>query len=262
MHFLTRLLSLFLTRSLSYSHSLTPLTQSSLTTDHTCCLGASSTLDPQAMSLSEFHTESQLAALLTLQMFSVFHSNAAPSLDLQKGSPTRSWSLSQSVCAFSRRFLMAPLAVYLSLSRARSLSLSLSLSRSLHQSRILSATSLFSQRVIFLVSLLVPRPNAYVMLAFWEDKMFIVSPQHIQRLATRKSLERAGFSSRFMFVDTVEKMQGQEADVVIVLYSMWNESHVSLNDFVFHLNRLNVAVTRARKKCIFIGWLLAVHSSW
>lgn len=57
-----------------------------------------------------------------------------------------------------------------------------------------------------------------------------------------------------LFVDTVDSMQGQERDYII--YSMSNshplESMRRL-DFFYSPNRLNVAITRAIKKCIVIA---------
>jgi DNA replication ATP-dependent helicase Dna2 len=57
-----------------------------------------------------------------------------------------------------------------------------------------------------------------------------------------------------LFVDTVDSIQGQERDYII--YSMANshplESKRRLN-FFYSPNRLNVAITRAIKKCIVLG---------
>jgi DNA replication ATP-dependent helicase Dna2 len=47
-----------------------------------------------------------------------------------------------------------------------------------------------------------------------------------------------------MFVGTVEKMQGQEADTVLVCYSMWNEEATANSRFIYSLNRFNVGITR------------------
>jgi AAA domain len=87
---------------------------------------------------------------------------------------------------------------------------------------------------------------------FWQRHLFIVTPRHVQRLAVRAALCRVGFDERLLNVDTVEKMQGQEADVVIVAYSMWTDEQLSHSDFVYHRNRINVAVTRAKSKCIVV----------
>ena len=53
------------------------------------------------------------------------------------------------------------------------------------------------------------------------------------------------------FVDTVDKMQGQEADAVIVSYGVSDpEFAMQEAEFIYGLNRLNVAITRARSKCV------------
>jgi DNA replication ATP-dependent helicase Dna2 len=76
---------------------------------------------------------------------------------------------------------------------------------------------------------------------FWQKRLFIVTPRHVQRLAVRKTLIRAGFEADTLFVDTVEKMQGQEADVVIVCYGMWTKELLEGgHDFVYSRNRINV----------------------
>ena len=52
-------------------------------------------------------------------------------------------------------------------------------------------------------------------------------------------------------VDTVDKMQGREADAVIVSYGVSDPEFAAEEaEFIYGLNRLNVAVTRARAKCI------------
>ena len=53
------------------------------------------------------------------------------------------------------------------------------------------------------------------------------------------------------FVDTVDKMQGQEADAVLVSYGVADpEFALREAEFIYGLNRLNVAITRARCKTI------------
>ncbi|MCR9226160.1 MAG: DEAD/DEAH box helicase family protein [Flavobacteriaceae bacterium] len=57
-----------------------------------------------------------------------------------------------------------------------------------------------------------------------------------------------------LFIDTVDRMQGQERDYVI--YSMSNSHPLESKrrlDFFYSPNRLNVAITRAIKKCIVIA---------
>src|SRR5205807_4855962 len=53
------------------------------------------------------------------------------------------------------------------------------------------------------------------------------------------------------FVDTVDKTQGQEADAVVVSYGVADpEFALREAQFIYGLNRLNVALTRARCKSI------------
>ncbi|MBE0669050.1 MAG: AAA family ATPase [Anaerolineales bacterium] len=86
---------------------------------------------------------------------------------------------------------------------------------------------------------------------FWRESLFIVSPHHVQirsihqRLATLRDWESVPF------VDTVDKMQGQQAETVIVSYGVSDiETAMSEAEFIYSLNRINVSTTRARAKCI------------
>jgi hypothetical protein len=86
---------------------------------------------------------------------------------------------------------------------------------------------------------------------FWADGLFIVSPHHAQIRAIRRALnERRQWSAR-PFVDTVDKMQGQECDAVIVSYGVADvEYAMTEQEFIYSLNRLNVSTTRGRAKTI------------
>jgi DNA replication ATP-dependent helicase Dna2 len=59
---------------------------------------------------------------------------------------------------------------------------------------------------------------------------------------------------RCIITDTVERMQGQERDLIILSLTTSNPSFAAaIADFFFQPERLNVAVTRPRKKLIIIG---------
>jgi DNA replication ATP-dependent helicase Dna2 len=87
--------------------------------------------------------------------------------------------------------------------------------------------------------------------AFWRQGLFIVSPHHAQIHAIQRALKaRRDWKSK-PFVDTVDKMQGQECDSVIVSYGVSDvEYAMTEQEFIYSLNRLNVAITRARAKTI------------
>ncbi len=51
-------------------------------------------------------------------------------------------------------------------------------------------------------------------------------------------------------VDTVDRFQGSECDVVILSFATWNEE---VHDLLRDERRLNVALTRARHKLILVG---------
>jgi DNA replication ATP-dependent helicase Dna2 len=85
----------------------------------------------------------------------------------------------------------------------------------------------------------------------------VVTPYRAQGRAIRSRL-RALLPSRqalhALVVDTVERMQGQEREVVIVSLATAQASFASqLADFFFQPQRLNVAITRPRSKLIILA---------
>jgi uncharacterized protein len=77
----------------------------------------------------------------------------------------------------------------------------------------------------------------------------IVSPYNAQVAALRAALPQAAEQ-----IGTVDRFQGQEAPVVI--YSLTTSSTEEAPrglDFLFSLNRLNVATSRARCTCILLA---------
>jgi len=85
---------------------------------------------------------------------------------------------------------------------------------------------------------------------FWKEGLFVVSPHHVQIKAIKIALKERGLREPY-FVDTVDKMQGQECDAVIVSYGVADpELAMREGEFIYSLNRLNVSITRARTKSI------------
>lgn len=87
----------------------------------------------------------------------------------------------------------------------------------------------------------------------------IMTPYRAQVREIKKVLNNllGGIDSeqtKSLFIDTVDRMQGQEREYII--YSMSNSHPLESKrrlDFFYSPNRLNVAITRAIKKCIVIS---------
>ena len=88
-------------------------------------------------------------------------------------------------------------------------------------------------------------------LDFWKDHLFIISPHHNQIGAIRRRLANNRNWNARPFVDTVDKMQGQEAEAVLISYGVSDPEYAAMEaEFIYGRNRLNVAITRARCKSI------------
>eukprot|EP01133_Synstelium_polycarpum_P006759 gene6759-7856_t len=100
-----------------------------------------------------------------------------------------------------------------------------------------------------------PDTNEY---SFWADKRLgIVTPLNAQRIDMQQMVvyeqTMRGCRDQYMpSIGTAEKMQGQEYDTVIVCYNGWSRGQTEGSDFIFNLNRLNVAFSRAKTRLILI----------
>jgi DNA replication ATP-dependent helicase Dna2 len=85
----------------------------------------------------------------------------------------------------------------------------------------------------------------------------IVTPFRAQSREIRTLLRRAVLeptARQQLVVDTVERMQGQERDVIIVSLTTSNPVFAAgIADFLFQPERLNVAITRPRVKLLIVG---------
>jgi DNA replication ATP-dependent helicase Dna2 len=92
---------------------------------------------------------------------------------------------------------------------------------------------------------------------FPAGEVAVVVPYRAQAREIRNLLRRAipdAALSRQIVVDTVERMQGQERDLEILSLTTSNPAFAAnLAEFFFQPERLNVAVTRPRKKLIIVG---------
>ncbi|CAB4389659.1 unnamed protein product [Rhizophagus irregularis] len=87
-----------------------------------------------------------------------------------------------------------------------------------------------------------------------KQSLFIVTPHHRQRHAIQSRLVKyLNDQDINLQINTVEKMQGQEADLVISCFGFLDLNEISReSEFLFDRNRWNVAISRARCKVIVI----------
>lgn len=82
----------------------------------------------------------------------------------------------------------------------------------------------------------------------WEKLIFLICPHHSQIAAVSHALNEPAAHPL-----TVERAQGLERDIVIADYALFNTDVIRGElEFLFNANRMNVCLSRARKKCIFI----------
>ncbi|WP_321493037.1 DEAD/DEAH box helicase [uncultured Desulfobacter sp.] len=92
------------------------------------------------------------------------------------------------------------------------------------------------------------------------DQMAIITPHRAQNNAILQRLGNilashhppARDNTYLPLVDTVERIQGAERDVILFGLTASDQDHMS-SEFLNNPNRLNVAMTRARKKLVIIG---------
>ncbi len=89
------------------------------------------------------------------------------------------------------------------------------------------------------------------------EEIGVVVPYRAQGRLIRSLLHRNMGDSEVankLVVDTVERMQGQEREVIIVSFATASAKFAAqMADFLFQPQRLNVAVTRPRTKLILVG---------
>lgn len=85
--------------------------------------------------------------------------------------------------------------------------------------------------------------------SFWTDAAAIVSPHRAQNAAIRSALGDVDRDNAF--VETVDRIQGKERDAILLSYCVADpEFALAEGEFIFSPERLNVAITRARKKLV------------
>jgi len=89
------------------------------------------------------------------------------------------------------------------------------------------------------------------------SKVFVAVPHHIQRQAVLNQMNLPDLMQQYPYielkVDTIEKMQGQEADLVVVCFAFFDESMlVGELEYMYSVHRWVVALSRARCKTVLM----------
>jgi hypothetical protein len=92
---------------------------------------------------------------------------------------------------------------------------------------------------------------------FWKRSVGIVTPHRAQMAKIVSRLQNAfphhDSSLIWSAVDTVERFQGQQRDIIIASFGLGDPDLIRAEDeFLYQLNRFNVMVSRARAKLIVL----------
>ena len=111
------------------------------------------------------------------------------------------------------------------------------------------------KEALFITELVSTYVNKYNLKPF---DIAVLSPFRAQvsniRRHLRKSESLNSEQWQAVAVDTVDKMQGQEREVIILSLTAGNPDYISeMADFILNPNKLNVAFSRAKSKLIIVG---------
>ncbi len=84
------------------------------------------------------------------------------------------------------------------------------------------------------------------------DQIALISPHRAQNNAIMEKLGEMLETKNLPVVDTIERIQGAERDIIIFGITSSDPDHL-LSEFLNSPNRLNVAMTRAKTKLIIVG---------
>ncbi len=83
------------------------------------------------------------------------------------------------------------------------------------------------------------------------ESIGIITPHNAQKGLLKNLLSQSGKDTR---VDTVERYQGGEADFIIISSTVSDPDYVrSESEFLLNLNRINVAISRMKKKLVIVA---------
>lgn len=109
---------------------------------------------------------------------------------------------------------------------------------------------------------IVDKVSYYLSHGLPKDRIAIICPYRRQaRLVRARLLEAFGSVEFLPLVDTVERLQGQDVEVILISFSVNDLQYfVAQREFLFNAQRLNVMVSRATSKvCVFASTLVAEY---
>lgn len=85
--------------------------------------------------------------------------------------------------------------------------------------------------------------------------MAVITPYRKQVKKIRECVSKAlSCKDDIPLIDTVERLQGQDVDLIIISMSITDKQYWEQQEqFVMNPNRLNVMLSRAKKKVIIVG---------
>lgn len=101
------------------------------------------------------------------------------------------------------------------------------------------------------INILINHLNLYLPQIEETVSIGIISPYKEQVNEIEKAIDKNNYPNAKIFIDTVDGFQGQEKDIIYISLVRSNEN--SEIGFLSDIRRMNVAMTRARKKLIIIG---------
>jgi hypothetical protein len=105
--------------------------------------------------------------------------------------------------------------------------------------------------------LLTPAHAAHDPAGFWDRGVGVVTPHRAQRALIVRRLREIfpthDFQKIDAAVDTVERFQGGQRDTIIISFGVGDPDLISAEEsFLLQLERTNVAISRARAKCVLV----------
>ncbi|KAF9559762.1 Tripartite DNA replication factor [Mortierella alpina] len=87
--------------------------------------------------------------------------------------------------------------------------------------------------------------------------LFVAVPHHVQRLAALNKIQVPELEKKYPLaqikVDTIEKMQGQEADMVVACFALFDDEMVATElQYLYSVHRWIVTLSRARCKTVLL----------